>query len=107
MAKTKISIKEKRRIIRAFSLGCSLVAFILMFFELSLIFHGDLDDVNYTMVFATPLISATGMLFAIVNIIKFRARTHELVASLSMVAISALFFCYAMLYASTVYLAST
>lgn len=90
---------------RAISLGCSLVAFILVFFELSLIMHGDWDDVNYTVVFAAPLISAAGMLFAIFDIVKFRAKTHELVTALTMVAISALFFCYAMVYASSIYLA--
>lgn len=106
MAKTKISLKEKRRFVRAFSLGCSLVAFMLVFFELSLMMHGDWDDVNYTGVFVAPLIAAAGMLFAIFNIVKYRAKTHELVAALSIVAISALFFCYAMVYTSSIYLAS-
>lgn len=106
MAKTKISIREKRHITHVITLCLIAVAFISVFFELSLLFHGGWDDVNYTIVFATPLIAAAAMLLAILNLVKFRSKPRDLVISLSMVALSSLFFCFVMVYTSTVYLAN-
>jgi hypothetical protein len=105
MAKTKIGIRKKRQIAYIVSLFLSMLAFLLVFFELSLTIHGGWDDINYTIIFATPLISALAMIFAIVNITKFRAKSAGLIPALSMVMISALFFCYVMVYTSTALLA--
>ena len=106
MAKTKINIREKRHIVHVITICLAAVAFISVFFELSLLFHGGWDDVNYTIVFATPLVAAAAMLFAILNVVKFRSKPRDLIVSLSMVAISSLFFCFVMVYTSTVYLAN-
>ena len=105
MAKTKISIREKRKYTFCLSIVFSCLAFILVFFEFTLLFHGGWDDVNYTAVFAAPLVSSIAMLLAIINIVKFRAKSHEIVFALSMVAVSALFFCCVMLFTSTAYIA--
>ena len=104
MAKTKIPIRKKRLIMKIISLALSLFAFLLVFFELSLTMHGGWDDVNFSIVFVTPLISAVAMVFAVINEVKFRSKTHEIIPALSMVAISALFFCYVMIYTSTSFL---
>jgi hypothetical protein len=76
-----------------------------VFFEITLLFHGGWDDVNYTAVFAAPLVAAIAMLISIANIVKFRAKSHEIIFALSMVAASALFFCCVMLFTSTTYIA--
>lgn len=107
MAKTKISIREKRHIVHVFTLSLTAVAFISVFFELSLLFHGGWDDVNYTIVSATPLIATAALLLSIMNVVKYRSKSRDLVASLSMVAVSSLFFCFVMVYTSTVYLANS
>jgi hypothetical protein len=101
MAKTKISIKKKRAITRLLSYFLSAIAFLLIFFELILTVHGNWDDLNYTMIFAAPAVAASSMIVAVVNIVKYRAHSSGLVPALSMVAVSALFFCYVMLYTST------
>ena len=105
MAKTKIPIRKKRLVLKTLSLSLSLLAFLLVFFELALTMHGGWDDVNFGIVFITPLISAVAMLFAIVNSVKFRSKSREIIPALSMVAVSALFFCYVMIYTSTIFLA--
>ena len=106
MAKTKIPIKKKRLFLRSISLGLSLLSFLTVFFELTLTTHGGWDDLNYGIIFATPLIAAVAMIAAVINIAKYRAKSLEIVPALSMVGISAMFFCYVMLYTSTTLLAN-
>lgn len=98
-------IRKKRTIFKAVSSSLSLLAFLMVLFELSLTMHGGWDDVNFGVVFIAPLIAAVAMLFAIVNAVKFRSKSYEIVPALAMVAVSALFFCYVMVYASATFLA--
>ena len=105
MAKTKIPIRKVRRIFRTISLGLSILTFLLVFFELSLTTHGGWDDLNYGLIFIAPLIASVALIAAIINIVRYRAKSHEIIPALSMVGASALFFCYVMLYTSTVLLA--
>ena len=105
MAKTKTPIRKKRAIMKTISLFLSIIAFLLVFFELSLTMHGGWDDVNFGIIFVCPLIAAIAMLVAIINNVKFRAKSHEIVPALTMVGLSALFFCYVMIYTSTTVLA--
>jgi hypothetical protein len=107
MAKTKITMKKKRSVLRRISIGLSILSFLMVFFELALTMHGGWDDVSFRIVFITPLIAALAMIAAILNIVKFHAKSHEIIPALSMVAISALFFCYVMVYTSTVMLAQS
>lgn len=107
MAKTKIPIRKKRYILKAVSLTLSSAAFLLVFFELSLTMHGGWDDVNYDIIFVCPFIAAMAMIFAIINHVKFRSKGHEIVPAVTMVGISALFFCYVMVYTTTTLLAKS
>ncbi|MCQ2571227.1 MAG: hypothetical protein MJ154_03200 [Candidatus Saccharibacteria bacterium] len=107
MTKIKISIRKKRFILKVLSLCLSTVAFLLVFFESTLTLHGGWDDINYDIIFTCPLIAAISMIFAIINNVKFRSKSYEIVPALSMVAISALFFCYVMVYTTTSLLASS
>ena len=100
-------MKKRREFFRFASLGLSLIAFLLVFFEFMLTTHGGWDDINMTIIFLTPLVAAIAMIIAIVNIVKNRARSHEIISALSVVVISSLFFCYVMVYSSTVLLASS
>ena len=105
MAKTKISIRKKRRLLRTISWFLSGFVFLAVFFELSLTMHGGWDDVNFGIVFVLPFIAAIALIVAIRNIVKNRAKSSEIFPALSMVAISAIFFCYVMIYTSAVLLA--
>jgi ABC-type Fe3+-siderophore transport system permease subunit len=105
MAKTKTPIKKKRFLLRTISLGLSALAFLLVFFELVLTMHGGWDDLSYRVIFVAPFVSAVAMVVAVINIAKNRAKSHEIIPALSMVAISTLFFCYVMVYMSTAMLA--
>ena len=107
MAKTKMKIREKRAILKTISLFFSLLSFLLVFFELSLTTHGGWDDVNFGIIFVCPLIAAVAMLLAIINNVKFHAKSHEIIPALSMVGASALFFCYVMVCISTIVLTSS
>ena len=107
MAKTKMKIRKKRAIFRTLSIFFTILAFLFVFFELSLITHGSWDDVKFSIIFVSPLLAALALLFAIINNVKFHAKSHEIIAALSIVGISALFFCYVMLYASSTVLART
>jgi hypothetical protein len=107
MAKTKMKIRKKRAILKTFSLGLSLLVFLLVFFELSLTTHGGWDDINFGIIFACPFIAAVAMLFAIVNHVKFHSKTHEIIPALSMVGVSALFFCYVMVCMTTIVLTNS
>lgn len=107
MAKTKMKIRKKRAILKTFSLGLSLLVFLLVFFELSLTTHGGWDDVNFGIIFICPFIAAVAMLLAIVNHVKFHSKTREIIPALSMVGVSALFFCYVMVCMSTIVLTNS
>ena len=107
MAKTKMKIRKKRAILRTISLSLSILTFLLVIFELSLTTHGGWDDLNFSIIFSCPLIAAVAMLIAIINNVKLHAKSHEVVAALSMVGISALFFCYVMVSMSSIVLASS
>ena len=98
--KTKIPIKKTRLILRVASLSLSLLAFLVVFFEMTVIMHGGWADVSHSAVFIAPLFAAVGMLAAVVNIVKYRSKGKELVPALAMVVMTALFFCYVMLYTS-------
>ena len=104
MAKIKMKIRKKRAILKTISLALSLLAFLLVFFELSLTTHGGWDDVNFGIIFICPLIAAIAMLVAIVNNVKLHAKSHEIIPALSMVGVSALFFCYVMICLSSIVL---
>ena len=105
MIKTKIPIKKKRFALRFASLFLSLLAFLVVFFELMLTLHGGWADINYSAIFVAPFFAALGLLLAIFNVVKFRSKGRELVPALSMVVISAFFFCYIMVYMSRVLIA--
>ena len=98
--KTKIPIKKTRLILRVASLSLSLLAFLVVFFELTVIMHGGWADVSHSAVFIAPLFASVGMLAAVINIVKYRSKGKELVPALAMVVMTALFFCYVMLYTS-------
>ena len=98
--KTKIPIKKTRLVLRVVSLSLSLLAFLVVFFELTVIIHGGWADVSHSAVFIAPLFASVGMLAAVINIVKYRSKGKELVPALAMVVMSALFFCYVMLYTS-------
>ena len=98
--KTKIPIKKTRLILRVASLSLSLLAFLVVFFEMTVIMHGGWADVSHSAVFIAPLFASVGMLAALVNIVKYRSKGKELVPALAMVVMTALFFCYVMLYTS-------
>ena len=98
--KTKIPIKQKRLFLRVISLSLTILAFLVVFFEITVILHGGWADVSHSAVFIAPLFASIGMLAAVINIVKFRSRGKELVPALSMVVLTALFFCYVMLYTS-------
>ena len=98
--KTKIPIKKTRLILRVASLSLSLLAFLVVFFEMTVIMHGGWADVSHSAVFIAPLLASVGMLAAVVNIVKYRSKGKELVPALAMVVMTALFFCYVMLYTS-------
>jgi cytochrome bd-type quinol oxidase subunit 2 len=98
--KTKIPIKKTRLVLRVVSLSLSLLAFLVVFFELTVIVHGGWADVSHSAVFIAPLFASVGMLAAVINIVKYRSKGKELVPALAMVVMSALFFCYVMLYTS-------
>ena len=98
--KTKIPIKKTRLILRVASLSLSLLAFLVVFFEMPVIMHGGWADVSHSAVFIAPLFASVGMLAAVVNIVKYRSKGKELVPALAMVVMTALFFCYVMLYTS-------
>ncbi len=98
--KTKIPIKKTRLILRVASLSLSLLAFLVVFFEMTVIMHGGWADVSHSAVFIAPLFASVGMLAAVVNIVKYRSKGKELVPALAMVVMTALFFCYVMLYTS-------
>jgi hypothetical protein len=98
--KTKIPIKKTRLILRVASLSLSLLAFLVVFFEMTVIIHGGWADVSHSAVFIAPLFASVGMLAAVVNIVKYRSKGKELVPALAMVVMTALFFCYVMLYTS-------
>ena len=98
--KTKIPIKKTRLILRVASLSLSLLAFLVVFFEMTVIMHGGWADVSHSAVFIAPLFASVGMLAAVVNIVKYRSKGKELVPALAMVVTTALFFCYVMLYTS-------
>ena len=98
--KTKIPIKQKRLFLRVISLSLTILAFLVVFFEFTVIVHGGWADVSHSAVFIAPLFASIGMLAAVINIVKFRSRGRELVPALSMVVLTALFFCYVMLYTS-------
>ncbi len=100
MAKTKISIKKRRQILRDLSIFFTALSSILVFFELCLALRGNWDDLNMGAVFVAPLFAAIGMMLAILNIVRCRARSKEIIWALAMVALSALFFCFVMLYTS-------
>lgn len=107
MAKTKMKLRKKRAILKTISLFFSLLSFLLVFFELSLTTHGGWDDVNFSIIFVCPFIAAIAMLLAIVNSVKFHAKSHEIIPALSMVGVSALFFCYVMVCMSSIVLTSS
>ena len=98
--KTKIPIKKTRLVLRVVSLSLSLLAFLVVFFELTVIAHGGWADVSHSAVFIAPLFASVGMLAAVINIVKYRSKGKELVPALAMVVMTALFFCYVMLYTS-------
>lgn len=98
--KTKIPIKKTRLILRVASLSLSLLAFLVVFFEMTVIMHGGWADVSHSAVFIAPLFASVGMLAAVINIVKYRSKGKELVPALAMVVMTALFFCYVMLYTS-------
>ncbi len=98
--KTKIPIKTKRLTMRIISLSLTVLAFLVVFFELTVIIHGGWADVSHSAVFIAPLFAAVAMLAAVINIVKFRSSGKELVPALAMVVVTALFFCYVMLYTS-------
>lgn len=103
MAKTKITIKKRRQILRDFSILFTALSSILVIFEFFLAIRDDWDDLNMGAVFVAPLFAAIGMMLAILNIVRCRARTKEIVWALAMVALSALFFCFVMLRISAHY----
>lgn len=105
MAKIKIPIKTRRRIAGITSWALSTLALIVVFFEFFLTTHGDWDDVNIGAVFAAPLFAGVSLVFAIINIVSNRSKSKEVFVSLAAVALSAIFFCYVMLYTSVVLLA--
>jgi len=107
MAKTKTPIRKKRAILKTISLAFSILAFLLVFFELALTMHGGWDDVNFGIIFICPFLAAVGLLVAIYNSVKMRSKSHEIIPALAMVGISALFFCYVMIYTLTVVLAKS
>ena len=90
---------------RDLSLLLSVLSFLLVFFELNLTFHGGWDDLNFKVIFVTPLVAAVALIAAVVNVAKFRAKSRIIIPALSMVAISALFFCYVMITTSVTMLA--
>ena len=98
--KTKIPIKKTRLVLRVVSLSLSLLAFLVVFFELTVIMHGGWADVSHSAVFIAPLFASVGLLAAVINIVKYRSKGKELVPALAMVVMTALFFCYVMLYTS-------
>ena len=98
--KTKIPIKKTRLILRVISLALTLLAFSGVFFEVTVIAHGGWADVSHSAVFVAPLFASVAMLAAVINIVKFRSKGKELIPALAMVIITALFFCYVMLYTS-------
>lgn len=104
MAKIKISIQKRRQILRDLSISFSVLAFILVFFEFCLALRDDWDDLNMGAVFVAPLFAAVGMMLAILNIVRCRAKTREIIGALAMVALSALFFCFVMLSTSARYM---
>ena len=105
MAKTKISIRKKREFLRIMSVGFSALAFLLIFFELVVALHGGWDDLNYTAIFVAPIAALLSLIAALLNIVKFRAKGREVAPTLAAVALSALFFCFVMVYTSAVTLA--
>lgn len=100
MAKTKRTVKKQREKFRLLSLCIGFLAFLLVFFEFVLTMHGGWDDLSYRVIFAAPLVAAVSLIFAIINIVKYRAKGYEIIPPLSMVAVSSLFFCYVMVYVS-------
>lgn len=103
MAKTKITIKKRRQILRDLSIVFSVMSSILVLFEFFLVLRGNWDDINMGAVFVAPLFAAIGMMLAILNIVRCHAKTKEIVWALAMVALSALFFCFVMLRISAHY----
>jgi len=104
MAKTKIAIKKRRQILRDLSISFSILSLILVFFELLLTLRDDWDDLNMGAVFVAPLFASVGMMLAILNIVRCRAKSKEIIFALAMVAVSALFFCFVMVSTSAKYM---
>lgn len=104
MAKTKISIKKRRQILRDLSIAFGVLSFILVFFESLLALRDDWDDLNMGAVFVAPLFASVGMMLAILNIVRCHTKSKEIIWALIMVALSALFFCFVMVSTSVKYM---
>ena len=96
MAKTKITLKKRRQILRDLSIFFSVLSSVLVIFEFFLAIHDNWDDLNMGAVFVAPLFAAVAMMLAILNIVRCRTRSKEIIWALAMVALSALFFCFVM-----------
>lgn len=96
MAKTKITLKKRRQILRDLSIFFSVLSSVLVIFEFFLAIHDNWDDLNMGAVFVAPLFAAVAMMLAILNIVHCRTRSKEIIWALAMVALSALFFCFVM-----------
>ncbi len=105
--KKKKTIREKRQLLCGISLTLSFLAFLFLLFEFSLTTHGGWDDMNYGLVSCIPLIAAASMFVAIVNIVKYRTQTKEIAPAIMMVTLSSFFYCYVMIYTTTVVLANS
>ena len=103
MAKTKISIKKRRQVLRDLSIFFSVLSSVLVVFEFFLAIRDDWDDLNMGAVFVAPLFAAVAMILAILNIVHCRARSKEIIWALAMVALSAIFFCFVMVRMSARY----
>lgn len=105
MAKTKISIRKKRRILHIASISLCVLSFLFVLFESVVAFHGGWDDLNYDVICVTPIVALVSLVIALFNEIKYHAKGREIGATLTAVALSSLFFCFMMVYTSAVTLA--